>query len=196
MHELEKSLNFSRLPVHYVSPGNEASTSTGSQGNTRSYQESTSAQTSHTSSLNPAEFQQDQQRGSARRRRKEIPVLKAPNEEGHGKWILPVFQEKRYGAKAVHLPVEDIDSDEKFFIAMKERYYASTTIIYRWFSMRSVRKIHHVKVSSTRDQGDILSRLKIISVHSHLPGSRCSQTQRLASSTILSTQGTVDLRRL
>lgn len=172
MQELEKSLNSSRLPVHDASPGNEASTSSGSPGNARSYQKTTSAQKNYASSLHPAESQHDQQWGNTMRRRKEIKDLKARDKaQSHGKWILPVFQEKRYGAKAVHLPAEGIDSDEKFFIAMKERYYASTTTAHRWFSMRGVRKIHYVKVRPTRDESNASPKLKISSIRSHLPGS-------------------------
>ena len=146
MRELEELLDFSHLPVRNVSPENEGSRSTGSQGNTDWCQQSTLPQASHASSMHPTGSEEDQQRESALRQG--VKKLMAP--DGAGKWILPVFQEKLYGAKAFHLPVEHIDSDETFFLAMREHYDASTTKLHRWLSMRGVKKIHHVKVRSIR----------------------------------------------
>lgn len=160
VRELEKSLDFSHHPVRNVSPGNEGSTSARPQDNTRAFQELTEAQESHTSSIHPMGSEQQQSWGSVvRRRRKGFNNSMGSDEVG--KWILPIFQEKRYGAKAVHLPVKHIDSDETFFMAMKEHYFASTTRLHRWFSMRDVKKIHHVKVRSARVQGTI-QRLKFL----------------------------------
>lgn len=149
VRDLEKSLDFSHNPDRNFSPENGGSTSAGPQGNTGTCQESTPAQVSHTISIHPTESQQHQLQGTVvRRRRKGLEGLIASDEAG--KWILPVFQEKRYGAKAVHLPVKHINSDETLFIAMKKHYFASTTRLHRWFSMRDVKKIHHVKVRSAR----------------------------------------------
>lgn len=136
VRELERSLDFSHNPVRNVSPGNGGSTWARPQGNTGACQKSTPTQASHTLSIHhPTGSQQHQLQASVvRRRRKGLEDLIAPDEAG--KWILPVFQEKRYGAKAVHLPVEHINSDETLFVAMKEHYSASTTRLHRWFSMR------------------------------------------------------------
>ena len=64
-----------------------------------------------------------------------------------GRWIFPIFQEKRHGRKLIHMPVGVRESDESLFLALNRHYLQSTTRLVQYLSLRGVIKIRYVRVS-------------------------------------------------
>ena len=63
------------------------------------------------------------------------------------RWVIPCFQFKTYGSKAIHVDVTEHTSDKDMFVRFRELYFQERSWFQRLVDLRAVKRIHYINVS-------------------------------------------------
>lgn len=139
-------------PTGQIAASSNSVSQSGSQGNESVSINPTSNKIQSTEEAQPApeKLMQDCPRNGLRRlkrHRASGSLRESYYAHSSGRWIYPIFQEKRHGRKLIHMPVGVRESDESLFLALNRHYSQSTKRLVRYLSLRGVTKIRYVRVS-------------------------------------------------
>ena len=149
IEELKDYLHHLYEPTGQIAAGSNSVSQVGSQGNESVSINPTSNEIQSIEAAQPAPENSLQDNGLRRLRRHRGSGSLRESYDAHssGRWIYPIFQEKRHGRKLVHMPVGVRESDESLFLALNRHYSQSTKRLVRYLSLRAVIKIRYVRVS-------------------------------------------------